>query len=128
MLTSGGSPTWIAPPASVNPLRKCRRETRERLAITCDIAPSLPGKFTGAHHRDYHFLELEIGLAEVGQHAPDHRPVGGCFRTSRHIPEVLFDHAFLALRAGRQDSPELLGRRERRVRESGHLARGVEVE
>src|SRR5215831_13867368 len=43
MLTSGGSPICTALPASVSPLRKRLRETRERLTITCDTAlPSLP--------------------------------------------------------------------------------------
>ena len=42
ILTSGGSPTCTALPASVNPLRNLRRETRNRLAITCDITALLP--------------------------------------------------------------------------------------
>src|SRR4051812_19596542 len=125
MLTSGGSPTCTAPPANVSPRKKCRRDTLERLAITCDISPPLPRKLTGTHHRDYHFLEPEIRLAEVLEHAPDQRPVGRCFRAPRHIPEILLDHALLALRAARENRAQLLRRRERRVRNPRHLPRRV---
>src|ERR1700687_2717987 len=51
MLTSGGSPTWIAPPARVRPWRKRLRETLARLTITCDTALySSCGEFSRHHH------------------------------------------------------------------------------
>src|SRR3954454_3976175 len=128
MLTSGGSPTCTAAPAAVRPLRKCRRETRERLAITCDISPSLPGKLTGAYHRDYHFFEFEVGPAKLFQHTSDHRPVGGGFRAPGHIPEILLDDALLALRTGRQNGAEFLRGCEGGVRQSCDLTGGVEVQ
>src|SRR5258705_10554394 len=66
MLTSGGSPTCTAPPASVRPLRNLRRETRERLVMTDDTGcPSFATKIGCAYHRDYHFAKLKSGLLEA---------------------------------------------------------------
>src|SRR5436305_2676966 len=121
MLTNGGRPTCTALPARVKPLKKCRRETLERLAITCDISTPLRRKLSGLHHRDYHFFELEIRLAELFEHAANQRPVCGRFRPPGHVTEILLDHALLALRAAGQDRAELLGRAERGVRNTGDL-------
>src|ERR1051325_10703437 len=123
MLTSGGNPTCTAP-AAVSPLRNRRRETRKRLAITCDICPCP----SPSHHRDYHFLELESRPAEVVQYASNQRPVGGRFGAPHHVAEVLLDDAFLALRAGGKHFTQLGGRVELGIRNARDLSGGVEIE
>src|SRR3954447_10897802 len=116
MLTSGRRPACKAPPAGGKPRKKRRRDTLERLAITCDICTPLRRKLSGSHHRDYHFFELEIRLAEVFEHAANQRPVGGRFGPPGHVTEILLDYALLALRAAGQDRAKLLWRSERGVR------------
>ena len=125
MLTSGGSPICTAPPASVKPFQKTPARNSEALSDYLRHGlPSFARKLPGAHHRDYHFLETEIRTC--GNPRIRSRISGrsaGVSRAPRHIPEVLFHDAFLALRAGRQHGAELLRRRERGVRNAGDLAR-----
>src|ERR1044071_2815645 len=123
MLTSGGRPICTAPPASVSPLRKCRRETRNRLTMTCDTgSSSFPGKFSGAHHRDYHFLKPKSRAPEALEDLAKEGTVAGCLGTSGHVPEILLDDTLLALRAGRQHRSQFLRRREGRIGKARHLS------
>src|ERR1051326_7029149 len=116
----------MALPASERPFKKRRRDTRERLVITCDIR--LSSLRHGHHHGDYHFLETESRLAEILENSMDQHAVGGRFATARNIAEILFDDTFLALSAGRQHRSQFFGGGKCRVGKARHLALGVEIE
>src|ERR1041384_4669966 len=115
----------MAPPAKVRPLRKCLRETRERLTITCDTSWS---SCHLGHHRDYHFLKIKTGPAELLVDGAQERPVSGGFESTRHISKVLLDDAFLTLRAGCQHRAQLARRGETRIRNSCDLSFGVDID
>src|SRR5688572_21425174 len=112
MLTRGGSPTWIAPPASVSPFRKRLRDNRERLVITLDTGKSsLRRELPRDHHRDYHIFKLEAGFTEIFKNPSDRALVRGGIAAAGHVPEILPHDAFLALRAVRQHRSKLFRRR-----------------
>src|SRR5579871_7015503 len=121
MLTSGGNPMRIALPASVIPFKKRLRDTLGRLVMICDTG--LP-----SCHSHHHIPEPEPRLPKLLEDLANEGTVCGCFHTSVDIAEVLLDDAFLALRTGRQDGAQVLGRCECGVRQAGHLAFGVEVQ
>src|SRR5262245_17353966 len=109
MLTSGGNPTCIAPPASVMPFRKRLRDNRERLVITCDTGnSSLRGKLPRYHHRDHHIFKFEARFLEILKDFADRGLIGGGIAPARDIAEILPNDALLALRTGRQNRAQLL--------------------
>src|ERR1700722_19548112 len=106
MATSGGSPTVIAEPDSVNPRRNRRRETRLRLVITCDMhTPLFAGKLPGAYQRQNQSLKIIIRCLEILENAVERGAVRRRFHAARGIAEILFHQALLALRRARQYRP-----------------------
>src|ERR1700722_11136535 len=113
MATSGGSPTVIADPDSVNPRRNLRRETRLRLVITCDMrTPFLTRKLPGADQRQNQRLKIIIRSLEILEDAVQRGSVRRRFHAARGIAEILFHHALLALRRPRQNRPQFPRRGE----------------
>src|SRR5690348_10152185 len=113
METSGGSPTQIWAPDRDKPFNKERRESRNRLVITCDMnGASLRREFPRQNQRSNEFLKLKLRAAEIRRHFGDQRAIARSFQASRNIAEVLLHHALLTLRSPRQYQTQLARRRE----------------
>src|SRR5262245_38376594 len=90
----------ICEPAAVAPFKRARRESLTRFVITCDMnCSSWFGKFPQTHQRNDHFFEAELRVSKIIHHAAERRTIRGSFHPPGHVPEVLLDHALLALRA-----------------------------
>src|SRR5580658_9536115 len=127
MATSGGRPTVIADPALVIPPRKRRRETRFRLPIRCDTcAPLFIREFSQANHRQYHFLEPEVGVFEFLVDAIQRGTIPWRLHPAHGIAKILLDHALLALRRCGQHLSEFTRRRKIRLRQSDDNSLGID--
>src|SRR6185312_2788976 len=113
---SGGNPTAILAPARVMPFSMARLEVLSRLVITCDTryAPSCLGfgllrKFSHKCESHNHFLKFELRFPESVRHFQNQRTIRLRIEAPRRIPEILPHHAFLALRALRQNRSQFRG-------------------
>src|SRR3954451_18427850 len=78
MEASGGSPTQRRAPESDNPLSSVRRESRNRLVITCDTSGSSLGwEFPRQNQRGHEFLKLELRALEIRGDPRNQRAVAG---------------------------------------------------
>src|SRR5262249_19475645 len=129
MEISGGTPTTTGTWAAVSPLRKILRDKRMRLVITCDTdLPPRVCKFPRFNQCHHQFPEVKTGVPKPLRRGAEHWPVGWRVQASGHIPEDLFDHALLTLRALRKKGAEFPGTRELRGLDSGNKAFGIQVE
>src|SRR5207302_6229447 len=113
MEASGGSPTQMRAPERDKPLSSVRRESRNRLVITCDTSgSSLEREFPRQNQRGHEFLKLELRALEIRGDPGNHRTVAGRVRTACDVAEILFHNAFLALRGPRQHLAQFAGRGE----------------
>src|SRR5215471_16823374 len=100
MEISGGRPTTTGNWAAVSPLRKTLRDKRTRLVITCDTDfPPRISKFPRFNQSHHQFPEMKSGLAKRLARRAEQATVGWRVKASGHVPENLFDHALLTLRA-----------------------------
>src|SRR3954471_3147759 len=108
MEASGGSPTQIRAPERDNPLSSVRRESRNRLVITCDTSGSSLGwEFPRQNQRGHEFLKLELRALEIRGDPRNQRAVAGRVHTAGDVAEILFHNAFLALRVLSQHIAQL---------------------
>src|SRR5256885_3520589 len=113
MEARGGNPTQMRAPERDNPLSSMRRESRNRLVITCDTSGSSLGReFPRQNQRGHEFLKLELRAPEIRSDPGDQRAVSDCLQTACDVAEILFHNAFLALRGPRQHVSQLAGRRK----------------
>src|SRR5215471_2555381 len=103
MEISGGTPTTTGTWAAVSPLRKILRDKRTRLVITCDTdLPPCVCKFPRFNQSHHQFPEMKAGVPKRLCCRAQHGAVRWRVQASGHIPEDLFHHALLTLRALRK--------------------------
>src|SRR5215472_4330919 len=124
--TSGGSPTIIGAPEAVRPFKIDRRESLTRFVMSCDMnGPFRVWKFPQTHCSHYKLFEMKLRALEFFQQLTNQRTVGRHFHAAGRIPEILLDHALLALRTFGEHRSQLRGRGELRIGDAGHISRGI---